>query len=211
MKFYACISPTSRYFIDQIISPRPHVLVILISFSPFPFQFLARLVSIMVFARFILWGVQRVASISLLVLLLLLYLALWRSRPSESSVHPDEEYITISQFILICYTTFVHFLGLLFPLRASWALWTLTKRLKGALYRQQASTKRYPNSYEESFSSSSESEASFELNERFYPEKLLHAIIIPNYKEDIDTLRETLEVLADHPQASAEYDVGNSR
>jgi hypothetical protein len=35
----------------------------------------------------------------------------------------------------------------------------------------------------------------------------IHAILIPNYKEDIEVLRETLEVLASHPQARAQYDV----
>jgi hypothetical protein len=36
---------------------------------------------------------------------------------------------------------------------------------------------------------------------------ILHAIIIPNYKEELDTLRETLEVLGCHSQASSAYDV----
>ena len=34
-----------------------------------------------------------------------------------------------------------------------------------------------------------------------------HAIMIPSYKEDIDTLRGTLDVLAGHPMASLQYDV----
>jgi hypothetical protein len=38
-------------------------------------------------------------------------------------------------------------------------------------------------------------------------ERVVHAIIIPNYKEDSDGLRETLDVLASHPQACASYDV----
>lgn len=36
---------------------------------------------------------------------------------------------------------------------------------------------------------------------------VVHAILLPNYKEDIDTLRETLEVLASHAQARTSYDV----
>ncbi|KAM0287661.1 hypothetical protein ACHAQH_000190 [Verticillium albo-atrum] len=38
-------------------------------------------------------------------------------------------------------------------------------------------------------------------------DRVIHAIIIPNYKEEVDTLRETLEVLASHPQAINSYDV----
>ncbi|KAG5754456.1 hypothetical protein H9Q70_002907 [Fusarium xylarioides] len=38
-------------------------------------------------------------------------------------------------------------------------------------------------------------------------DNVVHVIIIPNYKEDVDTLRETLDVLASHPQAHYSYDV----
>jgi hypothetical protein len=38
-------------------------------------------------------------------------------------------------------------------------------------------------------------------------DRVVHAIIIPNYKEEMDTLRETLDVLASHPQARETYDV----
>lgn len=41
------------------------------------------------------------------------------------------------------------------------------------------------------------------------PCSIIHAIIIPNYKEELDTLRETLEVLASHPQAHYSYDVSS--
>jgi hypothetical protein len=40
-------------------------------------------------------------------------------------------------------------------------------------------------------------------------DKVIHAIIIPNYKEDVDGLRETLDVLASHPQARLSYDVSS--
>lgn len=36
---------------------------------------------------------------------------------------------------------------------------------------------------------------------------VVHAIVIPNYKEELDTLKETLEVLASHPHAHEAYDV----
>ncbi|UNI21027.1 hypothetical protein JDV02_007058 [Purpureocillium takamizusanense] len=39
------------------------------------------------------------------------------------------------------------------------------------------------------------------------PSSIIHVIIIPNYKEELDTLRETLEVLASHPQAHYSYDI----
>ncbi|GJN69805.1 hypothetical protein PLICBS_003857 [Purpureocillium lilacinum] len=36
---------------------------------------------------------------------------------------------------------------------------------------------------------------------------VIHAIVIPNYMEEIDTIKETLAVLAFHPQAYCSYDV----
>ncbi|KAI1173865.1 glycosyl transferase family group 2-domain-containing protein [Nemania sp. FL0916] len=38
-------------------------------------------------------------------------------------------------------------------------------------------------------------------------DRVIHAIIIPNYKEEMDTLRETLDVMASHPLARDTYDV----
>ena len=38
---------------------------------------------------------------------------------------------------------------------------------------------------------------------------VIHAIVIPNYKEEVDSLRETLDVLASHPQARDSYDVSH--
>jgi hypothetical protein len=39
---------------------------------------------------------------------------------------------------------------------------------------------------------------SIEMESKANRKDVLHAIILPNYKEDIDTLRETLDVLACH-------------
>jgi hypothetical protein len=36
---------------------------------------------------------------------------------------------------------------------------------------------------------------------------IIHAIIIPNFNENIDTLRTTLSVLASHPRAYSQYKV----
>ena len=39
---------------------------------------------------------------------------------------------------------------------------------------------------------------------------IYHAIMIPIYKEEIDTLRDTLDVLSSHAQARTSYDVSLS-
>lgn len=38
-------------------------------------------------------------------------------------------------------------------------------------------------------------------------EELVHAIILPNYGEDLHTLETTLKVLANHPRARTQYEV----
>ena len=40
-----------------------------------------------------------------------------------------------------------------------------------------------------------------------FEESVVHAIILPSYKEDMDTMRETLSVLASHILAKSSYDV----
>ena len=82
---------------------------------------------------------------------------------------------------------------------------------QAALFRASSSKSRKGSEveYEESIASdSSDSMALSTLHEDEWDEKpLVHAIILPNYKEDLDTLRETLDVLACHPQASSSYEV----
>lgn len=41
-------------------------------------------------------------------------------------------------------------------------------------------------------------------------EELVHAIILPNYGEDLHTLETTLKVLASHPRAKTQYEVRQS-
>jgi hypothetical protein len=116
-------------------------------------------------------------------------------------------------------------MGLLFPLRLCWATWGLTRKLARA---SQASGKVEKDArvqmknhsllseklaaiemFEDSCSSNSSDsdtlcDSPAEISFHDIP---LHAVIIPNYKEDIETLKETLEVLACHPQASTTYEV----
>jgi hypothetical protein len=61
---------------------------------------------------------------------------------------------------------------------------------------------------EDSLSSDfSESEIELSTESEYEDEPLVHAIILPNYKEDMDTLRETLEVMASHQLARSSYEV----
>lgn len=135
--------------------------------------------------------------------------------------------LSTSQLIFVYYTLIAHFVGLLFPIRLCWAVRSITANLrKVALQVQPQVTQTKPisgklawklprsnesvSSYEDSISSD-QSESDIELStstsiESWEDETLIHSIILPNYKEDMDTLRETLDVLACHALASASYE-----
>lgn len=124
------------------------------------------------------------------------------------------------------YCLFIHVLVFSFPLRACWAVWDLTtslrktarsRALKGFKFghRRRASSTSLSSSetLTSSRASSSASSEADDADTEFLTDteadqgRVVHAIIIPNYKEEMDTLRETLDVLASHPMARGSYDV----
>ncbi|PMD18508.1 hypothetical protein NA56DRAFT_672343 [Hyaloscypha hepaticicola] len=126
--------------------------------------------------------------------------------------------MTNSQLVLVYYTIFVHVLGLLFPIRLCWAVKSMTTNLKrtqiqAAPLRKLAKRIQFRHSksesgYEDSLSSDySESDVEVSTESEYEDELLVHAIILPNYKEEMDTLRETLEVLASHQLARSSYEI----
>jgi hypothetical protein len=165
------------------------------------------------------WCTQRISSLGLVSLFSLLYLALWHSRR-----HGDPNETSNSQLALAYYAVLVHVLALAFPLRLCYATWRLTKSLRESTRSRDHKTAslahfvnrpklpRVPSSSEISSYASSSSDITTSDSESSASsygdeESVIHAIIIPNYKEDLNTLRETLEVLACHPQASSTYEV----
>lgn len=123
------------------------------------------------------------------------------------------------------YCLFIHLCVFAFPLRSCWAVWNITRSLQKTArsktlkdfkfaHRRRGSSTSLSSSetLTSSRDNSSTSSEAGDLDE-FYadadiaPDRVVHAIVIPNYKEEMDTLRETLEVLASHPQARNTYDV----
>ena len=173
----------------------------------------------MFLSRLLSWCIQRVASLGIVALMCLILVAFVWDRPSQEKYDDGKlrRQITNGQLVYVYYTLFVHILGVLFPLRLCWATRSMTRNLKMVAIQQQASLFRASSKsrrgsevgYEDSVASdSSDSIALSTLNENEWDDDpLVHAIILPNYKEDLDTLRETLDVLACHPQASSSYEV----
>ena len=128
------------------------------------------------------------------------------------------------------YCLLIHLLVSLFPLRACWAIWDLTRSLRLVSRTKPAKEFKFSPGRRGSSTSLSSSETLIssrdgcsassseagDLDTELYmdptdtvPDNVIHAIVIPNYKEEVDTLRETLEVLASHSLARKTYDVSS--
>ncbi|ORY65869.1 glycosyl transferase family group 2-domain-containing protein [Pseudomassariella vexata] len=129
------------------------------------------------------------------------------------------------------YCLLIHVLVAIFPLRACWSIFDITRSLKKTArnkalrdiklsHRRRgsstslSSSETLTSSRDASTPSSISGSEAGDLEPEFYTDgdidldsRLIHAIVIPNYKEEVDTLRETLEVLASHPQARSTYDI----
>lgn len=133
-------------------------------------------------------------------------------------------------YVFAYYCLFVHILVSIFPLRACWSVWNFTRALKRSAQSSTLSDLKKlsvhrRNSYTSTSSSetlvsglngrsSSTTSEAGDIEPELYTDgshssadHVIHAVIIPNYKEEPDTLRETLEVLASHPRAHDSYDV----
>ena len=169
----------------------------------------------MFYSRILNWGISRVCSISLVAVIVLLYLAFGHSQHpytgnrfrTKPPTHHHRQELTHSQFVFVCYTLFVHEVALIFPFRLCWGMASLTRRLRKTIQHNtllqsatyHSSTGGHKNDLDDSIP--------IEIRSKASRQNVLHAIILPNYKEDIDILRETLDVLACHPQAASSYDV----
>ncbi|KAI8632170.1 glycosyl transferase family group 2-domain-containing protein [Xylariaceae sp. FL1651] len=133
-------------------------------------------------------------------------------------------------FIFAYYCLTIHVLVSSFPLRSMWSIFDISRclertarskslrdyklshRRRGS-FTSLSSSETLTSSKEGSMDSSTANSEAGDHESEFFPdgesgiERVIHAIIIPNYKEEMDTLRETLDVLASHPQARDTYDV----
>lgn len=130
--------------------------------------------------------------------------------PSTDESNP----LSLAQKVFIAYSIFIHLNMLGFTMRLSWALLGATKEAKQVLEARVWNVSRKPVENGGRFVDSP-------IPHQEYPdpciskdntdgahEEVIHAVIVPNYAEDIDTLRTTLNVLASHPRAHSQYEVG---
>lgn len=151
----------------------------------------------------------------------------YQSNDSLSAPNYDPQNGAIWVNIFSYYCLLIHFLVFCFPLRSCYAVFTIGRQLRKSArartlkdikfgHRRRSSStslsssETLTSSRDLGSSSSSEVEdvdTDCYIDADIAPDRVIHAIVIPNYKEENDTLRETLEVLASHPQARNTYDV----
>lgn len=173
-----------------------------------------------------LWASRCLPAFSIVALVVLLVLATdtavlpWNGEHTPPSSTTTRAPLTGAQNLFVVYTVFIHANILLFTIRLAWSFVAAPFRTQRVLDRR--SSPGY------SYASSSASETSLDgppspttssglsayeeeslMGDETTPE-VIHAIILPNYSEDIDTLRMTLGVLASHPRARGQYEVSQS-
>jgi hypothetical protein len=156
----------------------------------------------------------------------------WPGRVPTTTTPPPADHgsgkmpapLSLAQKFFIAYTIMVHVNAQTFVMRLSWALTRAVKETRAVL-RRRPSTKTFtgPSGTETPpfadspastpISTSPPEPTFFDLGQLEEGEdvEVVHAIILPNYCEDLDTLQTTLNVLASHPRAATQYEVGLER
>jgi hypothetical protein len=183
------------------------------------------------------WTCKRVPGISLFLWVFVCYMAFSPRIPSPfwsaaANAAAREQYdwtrLNSWEWTYIAYSVGAHVCAcILFQIRLIWSICHMTNEVRLAKYEATEVTRPYADSEasssaddkqslislagstNSSFSGPSESRASTPRTASFddIAENVTHLIIIPNYKEDMDTMRETLSVLASHVLARSSYDV----
>ncbi|KAL4999375.1 glycosyl transferase family group 2-domain-containing protein [Aspergillus recurvatus] len=159
------------------------------------------------------WATRCLPGFSILALLVLLLSASgavpgpWRDPAGDKPARPA---LNLAQKIFIAYSILVHLNTLLFTGRLSWALSYAFTQTSKVLKRRAAYSPSHtpePSSPVDDRFSTALDKKSTQVSISDVAEEVTHAIIIPNYHEDLGTLRETLDVLASHPRARSRYEI----
>ncbi|KAJ6110815.1 hypothetical protein N7486_003050 [Penicillium sp. IBT 16267x] len=132
--------------------------------------------------------------------------------------------LNVAQAFFVVYAVIIHVQMSSFTLRLAWSIFQVTAKTREALGRRPAgkfAVSPSPSAQDEGYSSEPISPVSLPspdpFTEKINPmsigsdpieNELIHAIILPNYCEDLHTLETTLKVLASHPRAKSQYEVG---
>lgn len=177
------------------------------------------------------WASRCLPGFSIIALIVLLRLtssdavAFWKwkgSSPSSPKDQPGSQPhpLNMAQHLFVVYTVLVHVSMFAFTTRLAWAIFSATWKTKEVLQRRKVEHPRVSVDKDKWLSDTStltdtDSDVSDPLMSDAAHDsdglEVIHAIIVPNYCEDLHTLRTTLDVLASHPRARTQYEVGAER
>lgn len=131
-------------------------------------------------------------------------------KPPPAAGEGDENVtLNLAQKIFMVYTLFVHTNMLAFAARLSLSLWYVTRETKRVLSRRVCLSSSPAREMPDPVAKFGDSTVSEMVGEEAEAEEVVHAIILPNYGEDLYTLITTLNVLASHPRAHSQYEVSH--
>ncbi|KAI2695030.1 hypothetical protein CBS147332_9464 [Penicillium roqueforti] len=138
--------------------------------------------------------------------------------PGEHASDGRPTTLPLTQKIIIGMSLFVHLNAFYFAIRLFFALLKTPRESKKALQRRHSTTPKSVDT-EDAFEAELAGNVSlsvlggtqFEAESKYLVnnQEVVHAIILPNYKENFDTLWTTLYVLASHPRAASQYEVSS--
>lgn len=145
-----------------------------------------------------LWLQRCTPGVSTLVIIFLLGVSNTRLFAGDTKEMADDtgrgpQQLTFSEGFFIIYTIFLHAVISAIPLRTFRGARLATQEIQAALRASQQESDQSENPQGGSYLSSSS--------------ELVHVSIIPSYKESIETLQDTLRILASHRLAKSTYDV----
>lgn len=174
------------------------------------------------------WVVRCTPVLSSVLLLLIIYSALQEPDDSSPSFYTKPgcyspncwKPLSLSQHIYVAYTILMHLQLLIYGPQLCISLHWLTRNIKAVrdcrIARNLTAKQTKPSEvdfnmdsgYMSDDSLTSASDVAITLPDQPASEdSVVHTIILPNYLEELDTLRETLSVLASHARSSQQYEV----
>jgi len=118
--------------------------------------------------------------------------------------------MTVAQVLYVVYTLVLQIQFIVWTPQITLALYQHARKVKAVRRRRIAKNVNALQHKSDDFGAESDSDDSIAIelpDQTSVEDNILHAIVIPNYTEDLDTLRETLSVLARHPRAQQQYEV----
>ena len=145
-------------------------------------------------SRIYIYPTRIIPALSVIAIVVLLVFAFVIAPHGKTVRGQDHGEATISQLILSVYTTILHLISINFAARVCWAMGDIIKNMKAA-----ASIVDTPKGPKNLVIKNEHGKTSYPMP--------LFVIIMPAYKEEMETLQETSRVLASHSQARRSYHV----